>query len=306
MRKFSHDSRMIQFLCENRAKIVRIQTWRATEACWHTSLAMLCGLATKLAHSLAPKHAVSLVAAPEPRAALDMHAKVAGRPIYHKATLGMMGFASSCSSLQRAPRSNAARSESTSSRCKTPVFAQPHPCQVMPDSCQVRTPHFLPLFRLPRLDGDAQMPSQRCHVTDTTSGVPPFTPCCNKGQARTPKVSGSCRFAEATPNAGGSSSTKQSSSSRTCNNRVGRPTKSDMLRANGLSAAQSVLSFDCPKLCRRKCEGFYMGYDEQAARPALAAAKLIGASVRALRERLSLNSQGSQLNHALVREIIRV
>jgi hypothetical protein len=120
---------MRKFLCENSSpmrkscEIVRIQTWRATEACWHTSLAMFCGLATKLAHSLAPKHAVSPVAAPEPRAALDMHAKVAGRPIYHKATLGMMGFASSCSSLQHAPRSNAARSESTSSRCETPVSA---------------------------------------------------------------------------------------------------------------------------------------------------------------------------------------
>ena len=114
------------------------------------------------------------------------------------------------------------------------------------------------------------MPSQRFHLTDATSGVPPFTP----------KANGSCRFAEAMPNAGGSSSTKQSSSSRTCNNRAGRPTKSDILRANGLSAAQSVLSFDCPKLCRRKCEGLYMGYDEQAAKPALAAA--IVASVRAL------------------------
>ena len=127
------------------------------------------------------------------------------------------------------------------------------------------------------------MPSQRFHVTDATSGVPPFTP----------KASGSCRFAEAMSTAGGSSSTKQSSSSRTCNNPAGRPTKSDMSRANGLSAAQSVLSFDCPKLCRRKCEGLYMGYDEQAARPALAAA--IVASVRALRERLSLNSHGSRL-----------
>ena len=158
-----------------------------------------------------------------------------------------------------------------------------NPCQVMPDSCQVRTPHFVSPFRLRRLDGDAQMPSQRFHVTDATSGVPPFTP----------KASGSCRFAEAMSTAGGSSSTKQSSSSRTCNNPAGRPTKSDMSRANGLSAAQSVLSFDCPKLCRRKCEGLYMGYDEQAAKPALAAA--IVASVRALRERLSLNSHGSRL-----------
>ena len=135
------------------------------------------------------------------------------------------------------------------------------------------------------------MPSQRFDPTDATNGVPPFTP----------KASGSCRFAEAMPNAGGSSSTKQSSSSRPCNNLAGRPTKSDMLRANGLSAAKSVLSFDCPKLCRRKCEGLYMGNDEQAARPALAAA--IVASVRALRERLSLNSQGSNLKHALVREM---
>ena len=42
---------------------------------------MLCGLATKLAHSLAPKHAVSLVAALEPRATVDVHAKVVGRPV---------------------------------------------------------------------------------------------------------------------------------------------------------------------------------------------------------------------------------
>ena len=136
------------------------------------------------------------------------------------------------------------------------------------------------------------MPSQRFHVTDATSGVPPFTP----------KASGSCRFAEAMPNAGGSSSTKQSSSSRTCNNRAGRPTKSDILRANGLSAAQSVLSFDCPKLCCRKGKGLYMGYEEQAALSYEQAAANV-ASVRALRERLSLNSQGSQIKHALVCEM---
>ena len=263
---------------------------------------MFCGLASRLAQSLAPKHAVSLVAAHEPQARLDMHAKVAGRPIYYKATLGMMGFASSCSSLQRAPRSNAARSESTSSRCETPVSAEPLPshARFLPSSHS----SFPASFRPPRLDGDAQMPSHRCHVADATSGVPSFTPCCNKGQARTPKASGSCRFVEAMPNVGGNSLAKQSSSSRTCNNRAGRPTKSDILRANGLSAAQSVLSFDCPKLGRRKCEGFYMGHDEQAARPALAAA--VVTSVRALRERLSLNSQGSQLKHALVREMARL
>ena len=105
-------------------QIVRIQTWQATEACSHTSLAMFCGLASGLAQSLAPKHAVSPVAAHEPQATVHMHAKVAGRAIYPKATLGMMGFASSCGGLQRAPRSNAARSESTSSRCETSVSAQ--------------------------------------------------------------------------------------------------------------------------------------------------------------------------------------
>ena len=127
MRKFLCDIfRMIQSYAKI-VRIVRIQTWRATEACWHTSLAMFCGLASRLAQSLAPKHAVSPVAAHEPQATVDMHAKVAGRPIYHKATLGMMGFASSCGGLQRAPRSNAARSESTSSRCETSVSAQPLP-----------------------------------------------------------------------------------------------------------------------------------------------------------------------------------
>ena len=117
-------------------RIVRIQTWQATEACSHTSLAMFCGLANRLAQSLAPKHAVSLVAAHEPQATVHMHAKVAGRAIYHKATLGMMGFASSCGGLQRAPRSNAARSESTSSRCETSVSAQPLPshARLLPSS----------------------------------------------------------------------------------------------------------------------------------------------------------------------------
>ena len=180
-----------------------------------------------------------------------------------------MGFASSCCSLQRAPRSNAARSENTSSRCKTPVFAQPYPCQSMPNSCQLRTPHFLPPCRLPRLNGDAQMPPQRCDATDTMGGAPSHTPWYNTLGA---KAGGSCGFAEATPNAGARSSTKQSSSSRACNNRTARPTKSDIFRATGMSAAQSVVSFDCPTFCHRKCEGFYMGYDEQAARPALAAA----------------------------------
>lgn len=74
-----------------------------------------------------------------------------------------------------------------------------------------------------------------------------------------------------------------------------------MIRATGFSAAQSVLSFDCPRLCHRRCEGFYMGCDEQATKPAQAAA--IVASVRALRERLRHNSKGSQLKHALVHEM---
>ena len=38
---------------------------------WQSSLAMFCGLATKFAHSLAPKHAVSAVPASEPQAAMD-------------------------------------------------------------------------------------------------------------------------------------------------------------------------------------------------------------------------------------------
>ena len=170
------------------------------------------------------------------------------------------------------------------------MFAQPHPCQVRADSCQLRTPHLLPLCRLPCLNGDAQMPPHRCDATDTMSGAPISTPWYNKLGA---KAGGSCGFAEATPNANGSSSTKQSSSSRTCNIRTGRPTKSDMLRATGLSAAQSVLSFDWPKR--------HMEYDEQTPRPALSAA--IVASVRARRKRLSLNSQGSQLKHALICEM---
>ena len=95
MQNLSHGSRIIQFLCERSCKF----KLGGQRACWHTSLAMFGGLATKLAHLLAPKHAMSPVAAPEPRAAFDMHAKVADRPIYHKATLGMMGFASSCSRL---------------------------------------------------------------------------------------------------------------------------------------------------------------------------------------------------------------
>ena len=115
--------RMIQSYAKV-VRIVRIQTWQATEACSHTSLAMFCGLASRLAESLAPKHAVSPVAAHEPQATVHMHAKVAGRAISQKATLGMMGFASSCGGLQRAPRSNAALSESTSSRCETSVSAQ--------------------------------------------------------------------------------------------------------------------------------------------------------------------------------------
>ena len=47
-----------------------------------------------------------------------------------------------------------------------------------------------------------------------------------------------------------------------------------------------------------------MGCDEQAARPALASA--IVASFCALRERLSLNSQGRQFKHALVRDMARL
>lgn len=94
---------------------------------WQSSLAMFCGLATKLAHSLAPEHAVSAVPAREPEAAVDMHAKLTGRPIHHKATLGLMGFAGSCSGLLRVPSDNASRREraSTANRCGTSGFAQP-------------------------------------------------------------------------------------------------------------------------------------------------------------------------------------
>ena len=94
---------------------------------WQSSLAMFCGLATKLAHSLAPKHAVSAVPASEPQAAMDMHARLTGRPIHHKATLGLMGFAGSCSGLLRVPTDNASRRErtTTANRCGTCGFAQP-------------------------------------------------------------------------------------------------------------------------------------------------------------------------------------
>ena len=50
---------------------------------------MFCDLAAKFARSLAHKHAVSPVAAHEPRAAVDMVAKVVGRPMYHKAKIGI-------------------------------------------------------------------------------------------------------------------------------------------------------------------------------------------------------------------------
>ena len=109
------------------------------------------------------------------------------------------------------------------------------------------------------------------------------------------------KLQEVRRNVAGSTSTRETSTSRSCNNPAGRPTKADMLRANGVSAARSVLSFECPRLSRRRCEGLYMGSDEQAAAPAQAAA--IVASVHALRERLSLNSKGSQLKHALVKEM---
>ena len=75
--------------CENRAKILcenqflcEFKTARATGMLAH-NLAMLCGLATKLVYSLAPKHAMSSspVAALEPRATVDMHAKVVGIPV---------------------------------------------------------------------------------------------------------------------------------------------------------------------------------------------------------------------------------
>ena len=94
---------------------------------WQSSLAMFCGLATRLAHSLAPKHAVSAVPAREPEAAVDMHAKLTGRPIHHKATLGLMGFAGSCNGLLRVPSDNASRRDraSTANRCGTSGFAQP-------------------------------------------------------------------------------------------------------------------------------------------------------------------------------------
>ena len=97
------------------------QTWLVD------SLAMFCGLATKLAQSFAPKHAMSPVAAREPQTIVDTHARVTGRQIHHKATLGLMGFAGSCSGLLRVPSDNASRSEraSTASRCGTPWFAQP-------------------------------------------------------------------------------------------------------------------------------------------------------------------------------------
>ena len=156
---------------------------------------------------------------------------------------------------------------------------------------------------MPRLNGDSQTSSWGFNAAESASGGLGRTPCREKPQTQTDE---SCEllpptFAEARPNVTGSSSTKQSSSSRACNNHAGRPTKADMVRATGLSAAQSVLSFDCPRLCHRRCEGLYMGCDEQAAKPAQAAA--IVASVRALRERLSLNSKGTQLKHALVQEM---
>ena len=94
-----------------------------------------------------------------------------------------------------------------------------------------------------------------------------------------PHPAGSCEFPEAAASVGGSSWTMQSSRSKSSNNQGGRPTKADMVRANGLSAAKSVLSFDCPRLCRRSCESLYMGGDEQVAAPAQAAA--IVASVHA-------------------------
>ena len=83
MRKFLCEiSRMIQSYAKI-VRVVRIQTWQATEACWHTSLAMFCGLASRLAQSLAPKHAVSPVAAHEPQATVDMHADLPQGHTWH-------------------------------------------------------------------------------------------------------------------------------------------------------------------------------------------------------------------------------
>ena len=59
-------------------KLAGQQAWLAD------SLAMFCGLASRLTQSLAPKHAVSPVASHEPQATVVVHAKVAGRPIFHK------------------------------------------------------------------------------------------------------------------------------------------------------------------------------------------------------------------------------
>jgi hypothetical protein len=142
------------------------------------------------------------------------------------------------------------------------------------------------------------MSSRRCDPNECAGEALGRTSWCDKPEIHTADT---FEFAEVRPNVGGSSLDKQSLSSRASNNEAGRPTKADMLRANGLSAARSVLSFRCPGLCRTRCAGLYMGCDEQAAKPAEAAA--IVASVRALRERLSQNSKGSQLKHALAREM---
>ena len=59
---------------------------------------MLRDLATKLAHSLAPKHTVSRLAALEPRATVGVHAKVVGRPVH------VLNFGAASEPLGTSPR----------------------------------------------------------------------------------------------------------------------------------------------------------------------------------------------------------
>ena len=84
---------------------------------------MFCGLATKVAHSLAPKLRVRRVPPREPEAEVHMHPEVVGRRVYPKATLGLMAFAGSCTGLVRVARDNASVSEraTTTPRCGTPL-----------------------------------------------------------------------------------------------------------------------------------------------------------------------------------------
>ena len=160
-------------------------------------------------------------------------------------------------------------------------------CKTVPLPCNICTAYTVPCCRIALFDITPQT-----SVVDTTRAATACTASCNANHDR-------CGAGDT-----GSISSKQGPSSRQCNAHVGRPTKKEMLRADGLSAAKSVLSFECPRLCRVRCEGLHMGLDEQAAKPAKAAA--IAASVHSLRERLRFDAKGSTLKDALVREMARL